>query len=133
MRDAALETSGYAHALRRAPPCPCLRDHPPSRGRVGSPLEEYCMHRVFRLLAALALALPLAGYTHLTQAQESRDMRRPHPARVIIDTDFNTIGDDGQVLAMAAQLDAAGAIDLMGVTVASGNQWLNQGVSDALK
>ena len=91
------------------------------------------MHRVFRLLAALALALPLAGYTHLTQAQESRDMRRPHPARVIIDTDFNTIGDDGQVLAMAAQLDAAGAIELMGVTVASGNQWLNQGVSDALK
>jgi len=88
------------------------------------------MHRVFRLLAVLALALPLAG---LSNAQESRDMRRPQPAKVIIDTDFNTIGDDGQVLAMAAQLDAAGAIELMGVTVASGNQWLNQGVSDALK
>jgi hypothetical protein len=28
------------------------------------------------------------------------------PAKVIIDTDFNTIGDDGQVAVMAAQLYA---------------------------
>jgi hypothetical protein len=30
------------------------------------------------------------------------------PPKVIIDTDFNTIGDDGQVAAMAAQLFADG-------------------------
>lgn len=38
------------------------------------------------------------------------------PAKVIIDTDFNTIGDDGQVAVMAAQLYAQGTIDLLGFT-----------------
>ena len=39
------------------------------------------------------------------------------PPKVIIDTDFNTIGDDGQVAVMAAQLYAQGAIDLLGFTI----------------
>jgi inosine-uridine nucleoside N-ribohydrolase len=52
--------------------------------------------------------------------------------KVIIDTDFNTIGDDGQVGAMAAQLYAQGVIDLLGFTVASGNQWRDQEVADCL-
>ena len=43
------------------------------------------------------------------------------PPKVIIDTDFNTIGDDAQVGAMASQLYAQGVIDLLGFTVASGN------------
>src|ERR1700732_4241441 len=55
------------------------------------------------------------------------------PPKVIIDTDFNTIGDDGQVAVMAAQLYARGAIDLLGFTIASGNQWRDQEVSDCLK
>ena len=54
------------------------------------------------------------------------------PPKVIIDTDFNTIGDDGQVGAMAAQLYAQGAIDLLGFTIASGNQWRDQEVADCL-
>lgn len=53
--------------------------------------------------------------------------------KVIIDTDFNTIGDDGQVLVMAAQLAAQGRLDLLGVTLATGNQWLDQEQADALK
>ncbi|KAK8076316.1 hypothetical protein PG994_003588 [Apiospora phragmitis] len=53
--------------------------------------------------------------------------------KIIIDTDFNTIGDDGQVLAMAAQLHKSKVVDILGVTVVTGNQWLAQGVSDALK
>jgi inosine-uridine nucleoside N-ribohydrolase len=53
--------------------------------------------------------------------------------KVIIDTDFNTIGDDGQVGAMAAQLYAQGVIDLLGFTVPSGNQWRDQEVADCLK
>lgn len=53
--------------------------------------------------------------------------------KVILDTDFNTIGDDGQALAMAAQLHARRKIDLLGLTIVTGNQWLDQGVSDALK
>src|ERR1700754_884167 len=53
--------------------------------------------------------------------------------KVILDTDFTTIGDDGQVLIMAAQLQKAGVLDLMGVTVVSGNDWLKQEVADALR
>jgi inosine-uridine nucleoside N-ribohydrolase len=55
------------------------------------------------------------------------------PPKVIIDTDFNTIGDDGQVAVMAAQLYAEGSIDLLGFTVASGNEWRNQEVAECLK
>ncbi|MBV8277214.1 MAG: nucleoside hydrolase [Verrucomicrobia bacterium] len=55
------------------------------------------------------------------------------PPKVIIDTDFNTIFDDGQVLIMASQLYAEGTIDLLGFTIPSGNEWRDQGVSDCLK
>ena len=53
--------------------------------------------------------------------------------KVIIDTDFNTMGDDGQVGVLAAQLYAQGAIDLLGFTIPTGNQWRDQEVSDCLK
>jgi inosine-uridine nucleoside N-ribohydrolase len=53
--------------------------------------------------------------------------------KVILDTDFTTIGDDGQVGIMAAQLHAQGVIDLLGITVVAGNDWLPQEVADALK
>jgi inosine-uridine nucleoside N-ribohydrolase len=55
------------------------------------------------------------------------------PPKVIIDTDFNTMGDDGQVAVMAAQLFAQGSIDLLGFTIPSGTQWRDQGVADCLK
>lgn len=58
---------------------------------------------------------------------------RADPPKVIIETDFNTIFDDGQVAVMAAQLYSQGTIDLLGFTVPSGNQWRDQGVSDCLK
>jgi purine nucleosidase len=53
--------------------------------------------------------------------------------KVIIDSDFGTLNDDGQLLAIAAQLHARGRIDILGLTVVSGNQWLRQEVADALK
>ncbi|KAI1841513.1 hypothetical protein JX266_012265 [Neoarthrinium moseri] len=55
------------------------------------------------------------------------------PGKVIIDTDFNTIGDDGQTLAMAAQLHASKEIELVGLTITIGNQYQAQGLSDCLK
>jgi len=55
------------------------------------------------------------------------------PPKVIIDTDFNTIFDDGQVAIMAAQLYAQGAIDILGFTVASGNEWRDQEVVECLR
>ena len=61
----------------------------------------------------------------------------PPPAaavpKIIIDSDYNTMSDDGQLGVMAAQLQAAGKLQVMGISVVSGNQWLKQGVADALK
>ena len=82
--------------------------------------------RMFTLVA-LALAATAANADDLHRG------RSPAPPKVILDTDFNTISDDGQALAMLAQLDAAGRLDLLGVTVATGNAWLEQETSDALK
>lgn len=96
------------------------------RASTTGPMEKSNMLQCIRVFALMALAL-------LADASVADDLRRAHAPKVIIDTDFNTIGDDGQVAAMAAQLHARGAIELLGLTVASGNQWLNQGVSDALK
>ncbi|KAK8862817.1 nucleoside hydrolase [Apiospora arundinis] len=55
------------------------------------------------------------------------------PPKIIIDTDFNTIGDDGQTLAMAAQLHKSNVVEILGLTLVTGNHWLAQGVSDCLK
>ena len=57
----------------------------------------------------------------------------PPPAqKIIIDSDYNTMSDDGQLGVMAAQLQAQGKVQVMGISVVSGNQWLRQGVADAL-
>ncbi len=94
--------------------------------------KDIIMGRLLRVFRLPALAL--VGLAVLSGGAGAADLAgRSRPPKVIIDTDFNTIGDDGQVLAMAAQLHAVGALDLLGVTVASGNQWLDQGVADALK
>jgi inosine-uridine nucleoside N-ribohydrolase len=55
------------------------------------------------------------------------------PEKVIIDTDFGTSVDDGQTLIMAAHLMQEGKIDLLGVTVVTGNNWLKQEVAEALR
>ena len=76
-------------------------------------------------LIAVAFAISLSS--SLLSAQQA------DAPKVIIDTDFNTIFDDGQVAVMAAQLYAQGVINLLGFTIASGNQWRDQEVSDCLK
>jgi len=53
--------------------------------------------------------------------------------KIIIDSDFGTLNDDGQLLAIAAQLQARGRVEILGLTVVSGNKWLRQEVGDALK
>src|SRR5436309_7277778 len=53
--------------------------------------------------------------------------------KVILDSDYTTIGDDGQVGVMAMQLHAQGVVNLLGITVVAGNNWLPQEVSDVLK
>jgi purine nucleosidase len=78
------------------------------------------------LLSALGLWLAGSAVTAHTANGSS-------PVKVIIDTDFNTIGDDGQGFAMAAQLHATRDIEILGLTIVTGNQYLEQGLSDALK
>lgn len=55
------------------------------------------------------------------------------PPKIIIDSDYNTMSDDGQLGVMAAQLQAEGRLQVLGITVVSGNKWLDQGVVEALK
>lgn len=55
------------------------------------------------------------------------------PPQIIIDSDFMTMSDDGQVLAMAAQLQAQSALQIMGLCVVSGNEWRPQETAEALK
>jgi inosine-uridine nucleoside N-ribohydrolase len=73
------------------------------------------------LIAALAAVTGVAGAAG------------PAREKVILDTDFTTAGDDGMVGIMAAQLHAEGVIELMGITVVAGNEWLPQEVVDALR
>jgi purine nucleosidase len=53
--------------------------------------------------------------------------------KVIIDSDFNTMGDDGQLFAMTTQLMGEGKVNLLGLCVVTGNDWLIQEEADALK
>ena len=55
------------------------------------------------------------------------------PPQIIVDSDFKTMSDDGQVLAMAAQLQAQSALQIMGLCVVSGNDWQPQEVAEALR
>jgi len=55
------------------------------------------------------------------------------PIKIILDTDFGISGDDGQTLIMAAQLHHQKVIDLLGITLVTGNDWLQQETVDALR
>ncbi|WP_007467135.1 nucleoside hydrolase [Segniliparus rugosus] len=55
------------------------------------------------------------------------------PEKIIVDTDFATMLDDGQVVAMAAQLQAEGKVDLLGITVVTGDEWRDQEIAEAVK
>jgi inosine-uridine nucleoside N-ribohydrolase len=81
----------------------------------------------------LALVIAMVALTQIAATTAVAPMAGAATQKMIIDTDFNTIGDDGQVAIMAAQLMAEGKIDLLGITLVTGNQWLNQETADALK
>lgn len=78
-----------------------------------------------RFLAVLTCTLALAAARHGVAAGFA--------PKVIIDSDFATLNDDGQLAVIAAQLQARGQIEVLGITVVSGNHWLKQEVADALK
>ena len=80
------------------------------------------------LACAHGFAAPVLKVT--TSAMAPKAAKVP---KVIIDSDFGTINDDGQLLAIAAQLHAQGRIELLGLTLVSGNKWLRQQSAEALK
>ncbi len=80
--------------------------------------------RGFMAVTALSAALSACG---------GSDGPAASVPKVLIDSDYNTMSDDGQLGVMAAQLQAQGRLQVMGISVVSGNQWLRQGVADALK
>jgi inosine-uridine nucleoside N-ribohydrolase len=53
--------------------------------------------------------------------------------KIIFDTDFNTMGDDGQAFVNLSQMVREGRIELLGLTTVSGNQWVDQENADALR
>ncbi|WP_448116934.1 nucleoside hydrolase [Mesorhizobium amorphae] len=81
---------------------------------------------IFQMKRFITILLAAAGSVFASVASAA-------PEKIILDTDFSTIGDDGQTLIMAAQLQKEGVIDLLGVTVVTGNNWLKQEVVDALR
>jgi inosine-uridine nucleoside N-ribohydrolase len=78
-----------------------------------------------RLLILAASVLAFSGGTHCQAAATI--------PKIIIDSDFGTINDDGQLLAIAAQLQARGRVEVLGLTLVSGNKWLRQETAEALK
>ena len=99
---------------------------PPSRSTITNENRETSLKRLF-VTVSCAVMLSGCGGNGMTHGNT-------HAApKVILDSDYNTMSDDGQLGVMAAQLQAQGRIELLGITVVSGNQWLRQGVADALK
>ena len=78
-------------------------------------------------------SLMMASLTFALAVSTASAGKSDSAPKIIIDTDFNTIGDDGQVAVMAAQLHSQGTIELLGIAVASGNEWRDQEVIEALK
>lgn len=96
------------------------------RGR-GASLGPSAWGSSGRFAASLVLLAGLAPPMGHARADEAG------PEKIIVDTDFATMLDDGQVVAMAAQLQAEGKIDLLGVTVVTGDGWRDQEVAEAVK
>src|ERR1700744_4515167 len=86
-----------------------------------------------RILVALICAASVTTVVHHSAYAGNTRNAPADPPKVIIDSDYNTLSDDGQLGVMAAQLQAQGSLKVLGITVVSGNQWLKQGVADALK
>ena len=85
------------------------------------------------LFVALTCVASVVAVSALSACGGNDIRAQTNPPKVIIDSDYNTLSDVGQLGVMAAQLQAQGSLKVLGITVVSGNQWLKQGVADALK
>ncbi len=83
-----------------------------------------------RLLAVLLAVLLTLGVLPMAMAEEAA---AGPVKRVILDSDMNYLGDDGQSLLMLAQADKLGMVDFLGVTLSGGNSWLAEEACAALR
>jgi inosine-uridine nucleoside N-ribohydrolase len=89
-----------------------------------------------RRCSAAFLIFPVVITSMLASCGGSDDDNQPafsSAPKIIIDSDFNTMGDDGQLFAMSTQLMGEGKVNLLGLCVVTGNDWLLQEEADALK
>lgn len=90
--------------------------------------------RLFILALALLVALPGAVYAG-TAAVRNADQRGAAPAggadkKVIVDADMGELNDDAVAMFMLAN---SPDVDLLGVTVVSGNTWVEEGTAYGLR
>ncbi|KEQ53782.1 nucleoside hydrolase [Sphingobium chlorophenolicum] len=69
----------------------------------------------------------------LSSAPALAQVQQPNSEKLIIDSDFGTFNDDGQAFILAAHAHKAGRIQLLGLTLVTGNVWMEQQRVDALK
>ncbi|WP_250493814.1 nucleoside hydrolase [Caballeronia sp. GAWG1-1] len=88
-----------------------------------------------RRCTAAGLTLSLCVVAVLAACGGSSDDHNAYTnaPKIVIDSDFNTMGDDGQLFAMTTQLMGQGKVNLLGLCVVTGNDWLLQEEADALK
>ncbi|MFC5033133.1 nucleoside hydrolase [Streptomyces sp. DSM 41987] len=74
---------------------------------------------------------PTPGPVITARAAEQADERHPADRRkVILDADMGELNDDAVTMFMLAKHPS---VDLLGVTVVSGNTWVEEGTADALR
>ena len=81
---------------------------------------------IVSLLASLIICTVVPATT--AQAGSNKDI-----PNVILDTDFYHFNDDHETLIMLAQLHKEKKLNLMGITVLTGNQWLDKAMVDVLR
>ena len=69
----------------------------------------------------MALALCMASFGALADLDDFDIVTTAEDNKVILDTDMGYLGDDAYCMCILAQADAAGWIDLLGVTAVGGN------------
>lgn len=83
-----------------------------------------------RWLTKRFLRLILPGLLLSFPASSGAGQNPAQPVKVIVDTDLGFASDDAMALLILLQSDA---VDLLGVTVVTGNDWLRQEVANTLR
>lgn len=95
------------------------------------------MKNVFVGLIAVCLLLTGCGNSDYSKAkeyllEEYHMIQTETIPKVILDCDMTYLGDDAMCLSILAQADKLGLIDLLGITITGGNNFVSYGTNSAL-